>query len=103
MVSAPGSHVGRLVKNIHELNLSLSVVSLPWDGPPVVSGLSSLGGQANLYLSVTPRHYLMPEFMAEYAEANNLTERVYEWPVVWQIAKKVPAKLFFLVLKFKIC
>jgi len=83
IIAGVGKDIARLVKNMFELNLSLSLVVLPWDGP-IVDMPGSDYEIINI-VQLIPTYHEMPEFMSVYKKSYSKNE--IENPLNWQIVK----------------
>jgi len=83
IVAGVGKDIARLVRNMYELNLSLSLVLIPFDGP--VRDMPGSDFEIIDLIQLIPTYYEMPEFMSEYKAEN--PSLVYEHPLTLQLVK----------------
>ena len=79
LVSGAGEDIARLVRNVYELNLNMSILAVPWDGSVVDMPGSDMRGVE--ILQVVQTFYNMPEFMSDNKQWS------YEHPSTWQVSR----------------
>ena len=79
IVSGAGEDIARLVRNVYELNLNMSILALPWDGSVTDMPGSDMRGVEIMQMVQT--FYNMPEFMRENKQWS------YEHPSTWQVSR----------------
>ena len=79
IVSGAGEDIARLVRNVYELNLNMSILALPWDGSVVDMPGSNMQGVEIIQMVQT--FYNMPEFMRDNKQWS------YEHPSTWQVSR----------------
>lgn len=83
IIAGIGKDIARLVRNMYELNLSLSIVVIPFDGP--IADMPGSDFEIIDVIQLIPTYYEMPEFMSEYKDKNPSIG--FEHPLSWQIVK----------------
>ena len=78
IVSGNSADIARLVKNVYELNINMSILALPWDGSVKTMPGSDMAGVEIFQMVQT--HYNMPEFMDNHKEWNY--EHVSTWGMI---------------------
>merc|ERR1719362_328960 len=79
IVSGAGADITRLVRNVYELNLNMSILALPWDGSVVDMPGSNMQGVE--IMQVVQTFYNMPEFMRDNKQWS------YEHLSSWQVSR----------------
>ena len=77
VVAADGADIARLVENIYQLNLNMSVLALPWDGP--VKEMPATDSETVDIIQLVQQFSHMPELVADLGLE---TEHVMTWEVV---------------------
>ena len=85
VVAGAGKDIARLVRNLYELNLSMSLVVIPFDGP--VADMPGSDYETVDVIQLVPTYYEMPEFMSDYKK--KFPKDNFEHPLSLQIAKAV--------------
>ena len=84
VVAGAGADIARLVRNVYELNLNMSVLALPWDGSVAdMPGSDAAAGRVEI-LQLVKTFYNVPEFMAEAGQRWS-----YEHPATWPLVRAV--------------
>ena len=76
---------------MYELNLSLSIVVIPFDGP--IADMPGSDFEIIDVIQLIPTYYEMPEFMSEYKDKNPSIG--FEHPLSWQIVKTLYGFRFY--------
>jgi len=79
IVAGSGQDIAKLVRNVYELNVNMSVLAVPWDGTVVDMPGSDMEGVEVIQMVQT--FYHMPEFMADN------TGWSYEHVTTWEVVK----------------
>ena len=79
IVAGSGQDIAKLVRNVYELNVNMSLLAMPWDGTVVVMPGSNMEGVEVIQMVQT--FYHMPEFMADNKGWS------YEHVTTWEVVK----------------
>ena len=79
IVTGNGQDIVRLVSNVFQLNLNMSIVAVPWDGS--IAELPGSDSQAVTLTQLVAGHYDMPQLMREHTGEWS-SEHLSVWPVV---------------------